>query len=53
MSLLRLARTLRWLRPEQIAGQVTQRVRRALERPEAFAARPAPPDPGPRAAPRA
>ena len=50
--MLRLARTLAWLRREQILGQVTVRVRRLLERPEAFAARPAPPDPGARAAPR-
>jgi uncharacterized heparinase superfamily protein len=52
MSLLRLARTLRWLRREQLVGQVAHRVQRALERPEAFAARPVPPDPGLRAAPR-
>jgi uncharacterized heparinase superfamily protein len=52
MSVLRLARTLRWLRPEQLVGQVAHRVRRAVERPESFAARPAPPDPGPRAVPR-
>jgi len=52
MSLLRLARTLGWLRREQLVGQVVHRVHRALERPEAFAARPAPPDPGARAVPR-
>jgi len=52
MSVLRLMRTLRWLRPEQIVGQLTHRVRRALENPESFAARPAPPDPGTRAAPQ-
>src|SRR5262245_8830159 len=52
MSVLRLMRTLRWLRPEQIVGQVTHGVRRGPERPESCAARPARPDPGPRAAPR-
>jgi len=52
MSLLRVARTLRWLRREQIVGQVTTRVRRALERPERFASRPERPEPLLREEPR-
>jgi uncharacterized heparinase superfamily protein len=52
MSVIRLARTLSFLRPEQLFGQLRSRARRALERPERFAARPVPPDPGPRAAPQ-
>jgi uncharacterized heparinase superfamily protein len=51
-SLIRLARTIAWLRPEQLTGQVAWRVRRLFERPERFAARPAPPEPGPRAVPQ-
>jgi uncharacterized heparinase superfamily protein len=50
--LVRLARTIVWLRPEQITGQIASRVRRAFERPEEFAARPRPPDPGVRALPQ-
>jgi uncharacterized heparinase superfamily protein len=52
VSVIRLARTVAWLRPEQLTGQIASRVRRAFERPERFASRPAPPDPGPRALPQ-
>jgi uncharacterized heparinase superfamily protein len=38
--------TLRFLRREQIAGQLRHRLRSRLERPDRFLAREAPPDPG-------
>jgi uncharacterized heparinase superfamily protein len=41
-----LLRTLRWLPPRQVAALAGQRVRGIFERPERFAAQPAPADPG-------
>jgi uncharacterized heparinase superfamily protein len=45
-SLLRLFHTLRWLGPRQLAALAAQRLRPVFERPEPFAARRAPADPG-------
>lgn len=46
MNLLRLLRTVRYLRARQIAGQVKHRLRKLLENPAAFSQRPAPVFPG-------
>lgn len=46
MSVTRLIRTLRWLPPRQLAALVRERALRAFERPERFAARRPPADPG-------
>lgn len=52
VSLLRLVRTLVWLQPRQIGGQLAWRARRLLERPDAWLRRRVPPDPGLRWSPR-
>lgn len=46
MSLLRTIRTVRYLRREQIVGQIHNRLRRHWENPAGFAKRHAPPFPG-------
>ena len=46
MSISRLFHTLRWLPARQLAALVLQRVQPVFERPERFAARRAPADPG-------
>ncbi len=51
-SVARLFHTVRFLKARQIAAQVHHRARALLERPEAWAARPSPPDPGRRWQPR-
>ena len=46
MSVDRLFHTLRWLPPRQLVAFVRQRAQRVFERPERFATRRPPPDPG-------
>jgi len=51
VSLLRVLRTVAWLEPRQIRGQLAWRVRRQVESPDAWRRRPVPPDPGRRGSP--